>query len=264
MKKILTLLSFAAILLIGCNKKDSSSPSLPSAPNKQNHATVNFSEDNPDVTNPNGQQDKLNWATISSGSKGIAGFKLYDDPVEFNYDIEETRVSAGTRYHIDHFGVFEITSIGEDGSVTFKFYPEGSSGDPIVLSGTFDSEPYADNDLCRDWTVEKTTIKVVGKSISAGREFDGCNLKEISSWLRDKGLNIDEQPESRSITGLTLFENGGFAIFFKGEKPYYGDFTLGSDGSFSYNFTYMEDGDPIIAGSAAGSFVLAKEGKGKL
>ena len=265
MKKLFALISFAAILFVGCNKKESSI-SLPLAPNKDNHTTIRFSDENPPVQNPDGNSDKLVWAAISSGVKGVAGFKTYDKAVEFDYQIA-TRVSAGTCYRIKHVGDFVIESIEGD-VIKFKFYPEGSSAF-INLEGTFDDEPYADNALCRDWTVEETIITVKGDGISAdlgvAKSFKpGCDIAAISRYLREKGVNIDEQDEARNVTGITLFETGKFAIFFKGIEPYYGDFSLGSDGKFTYDFKFYDNDDPIIAGNAEGSFTLVKGPKGRL
>jgi hypothetical protein len=51
--------------------------------------------------------------------------------------------------------------------------------------------------------------------------------------------------------------SGKFAIFFQGMDPYYGDYTLKGD-SFSYSFTFYDEDNPVIAGSARGRLSIAK------
>ena len=271
MKKIFALFAVAALVLVGCNKKDGKMDGqLPTPPNKENHFTVTVNADVP-APNPDGDDDKVKGLGISSGNTAFVNYQIYGKAIA-TYEAEiDSKVSAGSSFHVDRVGTFTIVQI-VDNWATIKFVPDGNPEGLVEFTGDFVTEPYADSEFCRDWTVDETIITVTGKGINddlgVAKSFKGCSIHEISKYLREKDVNIDEQPESYSVTRLVLFETGEFAILFKGEKPFYGPFTLGKSGEFSYDFTAedasFDEDNPIIAGSASGSFVLPGNGKGRL
>lgn len=266
MKKIVSLLALAAILLVGCDKsKKNEGGTLPPPINKDVHTSIIFETTNPPVINPSGEPDHLEKASISSDHTIVAAFHSYG-MVECDYSLQTRAVAVGTKYIVSEVGSFEIASVsGND--VEVKFRPEIEGLPELTLKGHFASERFADCTFCRDWTIEETTISAKGAKISSdlavGKVFKGCSIREISQYLIEKGVKIEEQPSSRDIRGISLFEDGGFAILFKGEKPYYGEFDLGDNNKFEYEFEFYEEDDPVIAGSAVGSFIIAN-GKGKL
>ena len=271
MKKIFALLAFAALVFVGCNKNDDKqNGQLPTPPNQENHFNVTVNGNVP-VNNPNGEEDQVKGLGVSSGKTAYVEFLSYGKAMA-DYEMDSaSKVVSGSSFHVAGVGTFTINDIS-DGTATLSFVPEGGSSITVSFGGTFVNEPYDGNDICRDWKVDETIIKVTGDGISSelgmAKSFNGCNIHDISVYLRDKGVKIDEQSSGYIVKRVVFFENGGFAILFNGEKPFYGPFSLGKSGEFTYDFTAedasYDDGNPILSGKASGSFNLPGNGKGRL
>ncbi|MBR6055205.1 MAG: hypothetical protein IKP46_07710 [Bacteroidales bacterium] len=275
MKKFAALLAFAAVLFTACNnKKGDDVVPLPKAPNQENHVYLKINPDDniqiplPDPDDPTTKiNDKLLALSVSSSNYGMTeteniGHSAFEVEV-----MSDTRApKEGTSYKFLRLGTFTITHVDPEGWVNVKFVPEDNPSAEVIITGDIVVEPFDGNELCRAWKVDKTNLTVDGGGLGGGKIFNGCNINEISKWLREKEFDVDEQPSSYNVTTLLLLEDGNFAILFEGEKPYYGPFQLGKEGSFSYKFDAdaYDENDPVIAGEASGSFTLVSSGKGRL
>ena len=270
MKKIFALFAVAALVLVGCNKNDDKKGELPTPPNKENHFSVTV-DGNVTAPNPDGQTDQVTELGVSSGKTAYVNYLGYGKALADYEMAPGSKVAEGSRFVVAGVGTFVIVQI-VDNSATIKFIPEGNPSDEITFIGTLEDEPYADSDLCRDWKIDETILKVTGDDIDSdlayAKTFQGCSIHEISMYLREKKVNVDPQPESYTVTRIVLFENGEIAILFQGEKPYYGPFSIGKSGEFSYDFTAadasFDEDNPILSGRGTGSFTLPGNGKGRL
>lgn len=285
MKKVLGILAVAALALVACTKDptggtDYTKPTLPAPPNADYHFTfiANSSDAQSGMKNPDGQTDKIKTITAPPGSTGVVVFeKAGAKDFEFSV-VDPTRaLKAGVE-----FWTKRISPIRQ---ITVKsiFIPKSSGqeatlevlvGDAsVILTGLIvEEEPYTPyrQDVCRNWLVEETIIKVTGESIDkklgAGVRFDGCNLSAISQTLvTDYNVKINTLGSEYDIRKIMIDPSGKFGIIFQGKEPYYGDYTLKGT-SFSYNFTFYEDDDennPILAGAATGK-LTATNGYGRL
>lgn len=272
MKKITAILALTALVVLGCDKKDNSGTlSLPNPPAKEFHGTIEVSN-SPSFPSPSvdNSTDQLKDITISSGGHGVAGFQLAG-PVDFVIETPTRAPRTGAKFKIDKVGEFTILEVEEFavlpkgskslGTVTFGF--KSVKDEPeFSFSGSLVEEPYADSEFCTDWTVDEIYVALDGDRV--GKTFKGCNLNEISNYLIGKGVKIKEQPASYTVSRLMLAESGKFGVLFTGERPYFGAFTLGKDGAFSYTLSVMNHNDPIIAGTATGSISIVKGGKVRL
>lgn len=275
MKKFIGILAFAAIALLGCDKKnDAESFSLPQPPAIQDHATIIFEieeeDEAPEVPSPaNDDTDLLKDIVISSSGDGVAFF-FASGPVRFQLDNQTRAPRIGGKFKINRVGEFSIIEVEE-----FAYPPKGGlsayasvkigfksarGGEELVFNGYLLEEPYADNQLCRSWTVDEILLSLDGAS--AAKTFKGCNLGEISSYLRDKGIKVKQMSETLAVDKMILAESGKFAILLTEGEPYYGDFDLSDNGAFSYNLMYTSD--PVIAEEASGSIAVVKGGKVRL
>ena len=275
MKKFIGILAFAAIALLGCDKKNGAeSLTLPQPPAKQDHVTIIFDEA-PEVPSPAVDEttDLLEEVVISSSGDGVAFFQA-SGPVGFQLD-NQTRVPRiGGKFSINKVGVFSILGVVDYGLVpkgSLPIYGEiqlgfksAKGGEEVVFNGYLHNEPYADNQFCRSWSVDEIFLSLDGDR--AGKTFKGCNLGEISSYLRDKGVNVNQMSETIAVDKIILAESGKFAISFTEGSPYsyYGNFNLSDNGTFSYSLMCYNTNDPIIAGEASGSIAVVKGGKARL
>lgn len=274
MKKFIGILAFAAIAFIGCTEKDGSeSTTLPTPPAQEDHATIGFQE-SPVLPSPSGDEttDNLHSLTISSGGHGIAEFQEAG-PVGFQLDNPTRAPRLGGKFFIKNVGEFTLLDIEDrtlvlppKGSIPNLFakigFKSAKGGDEREFYGYLLDEPYAGCVLCRDWSVDEIFLSLDGDR--AGKTFKGCNINEISKYLIEKGVKIVEQPASYTVDKILLAESGKFGILFTGEKPYFGNFTLADNGEFSYSLESWNEDDPIIAGTATGSFTVVKGRKGRL
>ena len=280
MKKILGLLSVAAMMLIACDEENGgngqdpadynySEPRVAAAPNQADHFGMSVDQTKPQdgMKTPEGQVEKTTEVNVPPGNSGTVQFTDGKPPREFNYTV--SKVAAGTTFITDKvFKQLEISSV-EDGSVVLKAtMPDNKV---VELSGQFIPEPaYTPyrQDVCRTWVVEETllAITVDGKSIlGVGGKFNGCKLSKISEKLSEKGVNVTVLPSDYDVTKIMIDPCGKFGIFFQGRDPYYGNYTLKGT-EFTYDFTYYEgqgDDNPVIAGSATGK-LWAINGYGRL
>ena len=111
MKKILSILAFAAVVCVACTKGDNNggtptgsdytTPQLPAPSNQSNHftLTVDNTKSQPGMTNPSGNSDKVKGITVPPGTSGVVEFEN-DGPQSFNF-VTSTKVSAGAVFTMD-------------------------------------------------------------------------------------------------------------------------------------------------------------------
>ena len=289
MKKILGFMAVAALMIVGCGKDPNGSGSnyknpLLSAPYNQKdhfHFIVDDADPQTGMQNPDGQQDKIKGVTFPPGSSGVAEFETAG-PKPFDFSVEEPSKAAkltivsGTVFTVKKgLNVIKkfIISLGKP----LKSGGEGEGatltvfvGDKAVtLLGTIVAEPeYTPyrQDVCRNWTIEETIVAVRGEDIPAdlgvGKKFQKCDLSEISNYLVEKGVKIKALGQDYNVNKIMIDPSGKFGIFFQGKDPYYGDYTLKGT-EFEYKFTYFEEDNPILAGTAKGK-LTATNGYGRL
>ena len=285
MKKIFGLFAVATLAFVACNKGPiPGSTILPIPVNQENHMsfTITSSDQDgkqdanghsytaPSLNNPGGKKDDAKRFDFSSGRTGFVIFEEYG-PAPFNYTTEESSkaVAVGTTYILEGIGRLTIIKI-EGSKMTLEFVPENSTT-KFTFIGTLVDEPKLSpiaKDACRVWTISETIVSITGDGISSelgvAKSFEGCSINAISKYAIGKGVKIKEQPKDYDVEKIVLQESGKFAIVFKKAKPYYGDYLLPNENSFSYNFEFHDDDDPIIAGQAEGSFKVTAIGKGRL
>ncbi len=271
MKKIFSILAAASLVMVACNKGGDVVP-LPPAPNDDHHISIEVNNC-PELPIPKRDgttiQDKVVRVDMPASRTGLVVLeKLGAQNFEFEA-LSATRAEVGSAYQIKDLGTFTIDAI-QNGIATISFVPEGASASLLVFTGKIVAEPNKGklyDDACRGWTVSETWVSIKGEGISAdlgvAKKFIGCNINEISKYAIEKGVKIEEQPASYTVDKLILTDSGKFAIIFKGEEPYYGDYQL-SEGFFSYDFEYYDEDDPIIAAKASGEFKILDSGKGRL
>lgn len=276
MKKIIGILAVAATMFIACDKEQKQggnpadynydTPKLPAPQNQENHfgMTVNQAQAQDGMHNPDGVLAKVTEVNVPPGNTGTVEFDDGKGPREFNYTV--SKVAGGTSFLLDNvFEKLEVVSV--DGkNVSLVATLENLR---IPLNGTLQTEPpYTPyiQDVCRDWEVVETILSVTGDGIAAelgvGKKFDGCALTEISHYLVDKGVKIQPLSQGYDVKKILIDPAGKFSIFFWGADPYSGNFTLKGT-SFSYDFKYFEDDNPLLSGKAIGKLTVTN-GFGRL
>ena len=288
MKKILGIMAVAAMMLIACDK-DPNGGKSPSGSNYKN-PTLDAPENNPDnyftlttdqvdpqtgIVNPSNEPDKILGVTIPRGGTGVMDFEnakaksfefAVDPPTKLN-------IASGIRIRIKGLGKIKqfVLKFSPTKAAGQKATMEVTVGDQVVMVSCTIVDGSALSaylqDVCRNWEIEETILKVSGeginKSLAGGVKFTGCNLSEISGTLvRDYGVKINTLGTEYDVKKIMIDPSGKFGIIFQGKDPYYGDYSLKGT-TFSYNFKYVDEDNPIIAGSASGK-LTATNGYGRL
>lgn len=109
--------------------------------------------------------------------------------------------------------------------------------------------------LSRSWSVESTFMKLKGgkDNISITKGFNGCDLYEIGSFLKSKGISMSADDIAKlrghKVSELYFMGNGIVVINFEESDPYYGTWKM-NKGSFSWN---LSDSNQLISAKADGS-----------
>ncbi|MBR5699711.1 MAG: hypothetical protein IKX37_01305 [Bacteroidales bacterium] len=276
MKKILGMLSFAAMILVACEEENGGNtqdpadynytqPRLEAPANVENHFGLSVDQSKPQdgMKNPDGQAAKVTELYAPPGNTGTVQFNDGKAPREFDYQV--SKVAAGTTLITDRvFDKLEISSV--DGNAAVLKATIG--GKEVVLQGNLIEAPYTPyrQDVCRTWEVETTfvIIKMNGKTVldGVGGRFKGCKLSEISKEIADKNVKITPLSSDYDVRKVMIDPCGKFGIFFEGKDPYYGDYTLKGT-EFSYDLQFYEEDNPVLSGKATGK-LIATNGKGRL
>lgn len=279
MKKILGMLSFAAMILVACEEENGGNtqdpadynytqPRLEAPANVENHFGMSVDQSKPQdgMKNPEGQVAKTTEVNVPPGNTGTVQFDDNKPPREFNYQV--SKVAAGTTLITDRvFKQLELSTVDE-GAVTMKVTLRDNK--VVELQGNLlpEAAPYTPyrQDVCRTWEVETTfvIIKMNGKTVldGVGGRFEGCKLSEISKEIVEKGVKIKALSSDYDVRKVMIDPCGKFGIFFEGKEPYYGDYTLKGT-EFSYELQFYEEDNPVLSGKATGK-LIATNGKGRL
>ena len=271
MKKITSILAVAVMMLVACNKGGNDNPvPLPPAPNNDFQLSLRVNQVVPAVIPAlGGEPVRIDFPASKTGFAEVED-GLTSRLVPFEFESFSSKVEVGTTYVLKGIGKFVVTAV--DGNmVTMDFIPEGSTTVYAVLKGTVipAQGSFGPSDGRRGWTIAETWLSVSGDGVSedlkVAKKFKGFSAKEICQYVSDKGVKIDmsKVDEKWDVKKFVLTETGKFVIVFAGKEPYYGDFTI-SEGTFSYNFTYYDEDDPIVSGKASGSFSVLPSGKARL
>ncbi len=276
MKKILGMLSFAAMILVACEEENGGNtqdpadynytqPRLEAPANVENHFGMSVDQSKPQdgMKTPEGQVAKTIEVNVPPGNTGTVQFDDNKPPREFNYQV--SKVAAGVTFLTDRvFDKLEISSVDGNAAVLKATI----SGKEVVLQGNLIEAPYTPyrQDVCRTWEVETTfvIIKMNGKTVldGVGGRFEGCKLSEISEEIADKNVKITPLSSDYDVRKVMIDPCGKFGIFFEGREPYYGDYTLKGT-EFSYDLQFYEEDNPVLSGKATGK-LIATNGKGRL
>ncbi len=137
------------------------------------------------------------------------------------------------------------------------------AGESYELPATFTSFKRKDNaqiNLSRTWKVASTYIKVKGgkSNVSISKGFDGCNLYEIGSFCKDKGVSLTDDDlnllKGYQITELMMLGNNNLVIGFQNAYSYYGTYTVSSS-SFSWS---LHNKNKLLPSNATGTVTFLK------
>ena len=188
-------------------------------------------------------------------------------PKPFRLNLKWKPRAIGTRYNIAGWGALTISEL--DGkNIKLLVESANSAFSPFFVSGRIrDDFPgtQVSRNLCRSWTIDETIVKVTGDgvdaSLGAAKIFKGCSAHEIAEYMNSKGCKVEIPSKDSDVTQFSFDEAGGFVIFFAGVDPYKGNYTLNGN-NLSYSFEFYNDDDPVIAGSASGTFkTVSKRGR---
>ncbi len=117
------------------------------------------------------------------------------------------------------------------------------------------------NQIVNTWKVKKTIISISGddlaKELGVAHSFDGCSLPEIKNYIEKtaKNYTIDFDFTGYVVKDVTITERGTFMIRFEGKDAYDGEWEINEDGTFAYELSYEQEGNPLVNGKATGKIV---------
>jgi len=262
MKKSLLILALTALMIpafVSCSK-DSKDEKKPVAPSFE---PAKYQEEALKLTLVQGQQgsDPTPVSDIHSIEFTESGLylvkKLEKTKADENYIyITGTYTVNGKTYVMNGFGSVTIEGEGESVSVTITQVDQ-ETGKEETVEVTATSETAAEqNDVYRTWKVDELYIKVTGGNLDkagVSKTFKGCDLKEISQYLKENKVNFDDADlEKYNVKDITISGCGTFMIQFTAADPYIGESDVNS-GKFSYDFSASNGGNKIINAKGDGS-----------
>ena len=264
MKKILTLVAFAALLMTACNKQPQNNNDLSEPVNKVNHASLTVPAATAGVA-----EGKVPFSIeLTSGGEFVLGFKVpgeSDSYVSGKYTYTPTKAAPGT-YDFGKYGKLVITNTdGTSWPIEYKApegttYPATATAAPDTFTGTMA------NDLCRIWVPKKIIVTATGEGLSAdaakGITLNSADIKEIAAKLNSFGIKIDATKyEQFSIQSISYTESGKLLFNFKDYAiaPLVGNFkiTEGKEENLDYDFTVSYLDNPVFAAKGNGTVTVA-------
>lgn len=163
---------------------------------------------------------------------------------------------SGDTYKLDGFGNISIKNNSR--CLVDPLTTKAGGGTAIEIDATivsFEASGVEAENLARCWKVNSTYIKLAGGSdnVSISKEFNGCDLHEIGSYLKSKGFTLSDS-DIADLTGYNLDEifiigNGTMIMNFDGPDPYYGTWSVKGE-RFSWG---LSDGNKFISATVTGS-----------
>ena len=165
---------------------------------------------------------------------------------------------SSNTYSLENFG-----TIKEKDGMCIVSPVKSKAGDDIQLPATFTSiksKDKAQANLSRTWKVQSTYVKVKGgkNKVDIAKSFDGCNLYEIGSYCKGKGVSLTDddvnQLQGYQITEMMMQGNNNIVIGFQGAGSYYGTYTV-STSSFSWS---LHNRNKLLPGTTTGLATFLK------
>lgn len=259
MKKGLFILALAALMMpafVSCSKDDKDDSKKKTTPTFE---APKYQEEAMKLTlvqNPNpGTEEQGEIKSIEFMESGIYLIERLvkkvkaDDNYETVY-ITGTYTVSGSTYSLEGFGTVKVEGSGESVSVTITEVDESGAavGEPVTVTASAETAAET-SDVYRTWTVDELYIKVTGgnlKDSGVSKTFKGCDLKEISDYLKKNDVKFDDSDlEKYNVKNITISGTGTFLIQFQAAEPFVGVSDVQS-GKFAYDFEAGQGGNKII------------------
>ena len=244
MKKYITLIFAAALMLAACNKQNPTPQFLP-AP-----ALAPYAQ-HVELQTPT---DGYAWVEFTeAGRYIIAKIKLEgtkaNEP-EYEY-ITGNYWMQGDTYVLQNFGTVTLTG----NSITIT-----PTEEPPVQSTVTTTPQMEPTDLvttvARTWVVDNIRVNLEHGGSAINITKPGCDFQVIMAELKKNGMNVDPDAwAGYNVTDVVLTKAQTFMIEFTDANPAIGAFTLSQEGAFNYTIS-ITNGDEALTGSGAGQLNL--------
>lgn len=277
MKKIFVLTLAAAALLVSCNKEGKTRIEYEEP--IYTSLAVKY-EVEPTLLQDVANVDKLsNFEVTETGDFIIVDKNgTYTGQVTNLKEIADKPVDSSRKFECGTWGSVEVSPITKaDADVKLTFYPKG--GLPIVLSATSVTASSSLNPqflmkLARKWAITYTTISVsggdLGNKLSAGLNWNGCDLAQIKADLEEKaGKTFDMGDVSGYVVDyVEITRAGSLVVKFKNGKSVAADIDIttpsADKATFEYEVAGEQAGVSIFYGKANGEITFDKKGNCQL
>ncbi len=274
MKKIIiSIFALAAVLVVSCDKQPQPAPDgdnpaeynyekpkIAAPANLDTHFSMIVDPGLPQtgMKNTRGLFDKVKNITFPPGHTGIIEFEQ-DGPKEVPFKVVES-TRAMTKVEFQTSGIIQSISASwnDDNVITL----EAKLGTVVVpLSGRLEVPASSFvayvQDVCRNWDVVETIVRVTGDDVPAdlgvSKTFTGCDLNKIVDYVIDKGIKVDPVGSEYNIKKLMLDPSGKFGVFYEGRDPSYGVYKLQGN---KFSYTIANDQLKALAGEVTGKLSI--------
>ena len=272
-KALFTVLAASMFLTVGCIK-DNTVVVLPDPATKEQAVSIQFDKgqtlmmelpdreipNDPSSAKPNSiEQVEIVAMDLSESNRYVLYIGEKNSKASAKPQIVwmgKFKFNSG-RYILDGFGdvllkennmvtVIPVSTKADNGEITLP-----ANVKPIIQQ-TYRSGA----NLARNWKVKSVYVKVVGgkNNVSAARNFDGCDLHSIASYLMDKNVPISQTDldnlSGYSVSEINFIGNNDLIINFNGPQSYYGTWTIDGSGNFTWD---LDNASNNVIAKATGS-----------
>ena len=154
----------------------------------------------------------------------------------------------GNTYNLQGYG-----SVTVDGTGVTVAPNEGSSIETTCTETAQNPQTDFYTTIARTWKVDNSRISVNANGNNVTVTKTGCDLPSVAAELNQKGVNINPSRVAGYVVKDVIFtKSKTFAVEFTGNDPFVGEFDLGSDHTFTYNFD-GNSGNDFFNASSSGS-----------
>ena len=154
----------------------------------------------------------------------------------------------GNTYNLQGYG-----SVTVDGNGVTVAPDEGSTIQTACTETTQNPQTDFYTTIARTWKVDNSRISVNANGNNVTVTKTGCDLPSVAAELNQKGVNINPSRVAGYVVKDVIFtKSKTFAVEFTGNDPFVGEFDLGSDHTFTYNFD-GNSGNDFFNASSSGS-----------
>jgi len=242
-------------------------------------ASCKKDEKNVGFTEPTMKESATKFTVSKTASSVYKGFEATEDglyiiPTDKGIKTgtyKHTKKAASDLYECEGFGKVEIIDLSRATGFEIVFTPTGQ--EPVKISATPVETPSATgttaqtiNKIVNTWKVKQTIVTLTGEglpeALAAAHTEPGFNLPAWKNYIAEVGkYTIDYDFTGYVVKDVTLTEAGTLLIRFEGADPFVAEWELASNGTFSYELAYEQEGNPLINASATGK-VTTDEAKG--